>query len=226
MIARDRRQTDPWRLDAKPADPDHDILSLARDGDPGAALRLLLMRHGRSVYGYCCNALRDATLADDVHQQVFIEAYRHLPDLANRSTVRSWLFAIAHSRVLDAMRVRRRAHARIPDDPVAQLVETPDPRPAPDDSIHDMQVQQALVASLESLSEDARTTIVLRFEQGFTFKEIAAMCGENVSTVHARVTRALLVLRETIRCQLRYDEVQGARDSTRSAAASVPSRRV
>src|SRR5262249_39612715 len=85
---------------ARGSDPDADVLALV-GRDTRVALHHLMQRHGRAVYRYCRIALGDAVLADDVHQQVFIEAFRDLPGFAGRSTLRTWLLGIARHRVLD-----------------------------------------------------------------------------------------------------------------------------
>src|SRR5262249_44019794 len=100
-------------------DPDGDVLDLVARGDVSAALRRLIQRYGDAVHRYCREALRDAALADDVHQQVFIEVFRDLPRFAGRAPVRIWLFAIARHRALDAIKARARAHAFFDKAPAA-----------------------------------------------------------------------------------------------------------
>lgn len=181
------------------ADPDDDVLWLARRGNATAALRRLMERHGLAVYRYCRAALRDATLAEDTHQQVFIEALRDLPRFAGRARVRAWLFTIARNRVIDAARARGRAHAYLED---IAGVEPPDPRPLPDESIDDLRLRAALAASLGELDDHARTALLLRYQQGFSFEEMAAICGEKPGTLCARVTRALPLLRARIEARV------------------------
>src|SRR4030095_7994221 len=94
-------------------DPDSDVLDQVANGDMTGALRRLMQRHGTSVFRYCREALRDRALAEDVHQQVFIAAFRDLPQCSGRSTVRTWLFAIARHRLLDAAKSRRRARSHV-----------------------------------------------------------------------------------------------------------------
>src|SRR5512140_2079043 len=79
-------------------DPDGDIVRFVNAGDLNAALRSLMQRHGASVYRYCRGALHDPVLAEDVHQQIFIEAHLDFPRCARFSTVRTWLFTIARYR--------------------------------------------------------------------------------------------------------------------------------
>src|SRR5580765_5241502 len=94
-------------------DPDSDVVALVANGDMTGAIRRLMQRHGTAVYRYCREALRDATLADDVQQQVFIEAFRDLRSFNGRSSLRTWVFAIARHRVLDAAKARRRAQSHV-----------------------------------------------------------------------------------------------------------------
>src|SRR5262249_6004313 len=124
------------------AEPDADIQALVAAGDFTASLRLLMKRHGPPVYRPCRGAPRDAALADDIHQQVFIEAHRDLGRFAGRSTIRTWLFAIARHRVLDAAKARSRRGAHV--DREADLGGLPDAAPAADERIDDARLRAAL----------------------------------------------------------------------------------
>lgn len=185
---------------ARPAaDPDADVLALVDRGDTTAAVVRLMERYGRAVYRYCREALRDATLADDVHQQVFIAVLRDLAQFKRRAAVRIWLFAIARHRVLDAGKKLRTDRAWAD---ASAAADTPDPGPSAAESLDDARLRHALAASLEALSPEVRTAVLLRYQQGFTFSEMAAVCGEQAGTLCARVSRALPVLRRHIKAQL------------------------
>jgi RNA polymerase sigma factor (sigma-70 family) len=181
-------------------DPDSDLLALVARGDMKAALKLLMQRHGSSLYRYCREELRDAVLADDVHQQVFIQAFRDLPRFSRRSKTRTWLFAIARHRVLDAAKSRQRAYSHIDENDASAI---PDPRPLAGEWIDDSRMHEGLVLCLEKLRENVRTAVLLRFQQGFTFEEMAVICQEKPGTLQAQVTRALPVLRACIEARMR-----------------------
>jgi RNA polymerase sigma-70 factor (ECF subfamily) len=176
-------------------DPDLDIVGLIESEQLTEALTRLMRRHGTAVYRYCREELHDRTLADDVHQQIFIQAHRDLTRFAARSTLRTWLFAIARHRVLDAAKSRRRAHAHIEEDDTA---DTPDPSPPPGDRLDEARLQQALVACLHSLGDHVRDTLVLRYQLGLTFEELAEVLSEKPGTLQARVMRALPLLKKCI----------------------------
>ena len=177
---------------ARRHDPDRDVLEQVAAGDTTRALRRLMDRHGNAVYRYCTAALHDRCLAEDVHQKVFIEAFRDLPRFAGRSTVRTWLFGIARHRALDALKARARLQARIEPD---NQVDAADAAPAPDELLDRARLYEALAACLAELDEKARTALLLRFQQGFTFEQMAEICGEKSGTLQVRVARALPVLR-------------------------------
>jgi RNA polymerase sigma factor (sigma-70 family) len=177
---------------ARSDDPDADIVCLIERGDHTAALTVMMKRHGTAVYRYCREELHDRTLADDVHQQIFIQAHRDLARFAARATLRTWLFAIARHRVLDAAKSRRRAQAHIEEDDTA---DTPDPSPPPGDRLDEARLHQALVACLRELGDHIRGALILRYQQAFTFEELSAIFKEKPGTLQARVMRALPLLR-------------------------------
>jgi len=170
-------------------------VELIHRGDVRGALTTLMRRHGTAVYRYCREELHDRTLADDVHQQIFIQAFRDLTRFAGRSTLRTWLLAIARHRVLDAAKARRRAQAHIEEDDTA---DAPDPGPPPGERLDEARLQQAMITCLRRLGEHVRGILVLRYQQGLTFEELADMYRQKPGTLQARVARALPTLRRCI----------------------------
>jgi RNA polymerase sigma-70 factor (ECF subfamily) len=185
---------------ARDTDPDRDVVALMNLGDATAALRQLMQRHGAAVYRYCRAALNDATLAEDVQQQVFLHAFRSLPGFRGQSRLRTWLFGIARHRVLDAAKARRRRRATWVE--IESAIDVVDDRPSLEEQFHDAQLHQVLTACLAELDEAARTALLLRYQQGFSFEEMAKICGERPGTLQARVSRTLPLLRKWVAEQL------------------------
>jgi RNA polymerase sigma factor (sigma-70 family) len=179
-------------------DPDADILAYVCDGDLDSALRHLMQRYRGLVHRVCHREIGDSSLADDITQQVFFQAFRDLPCFEGRCTVRSWLLAITRHRLLDAARSRRRAHARVVDEDSVDLTEIADPQPSAAEWLDDLRLKQVLVESLENLDATTQTAVILRYLHGMTFDDMAALCREKPNTLHARVTRTLARLRTKI----------------------------
>jgi RNA polymerase sigma-70 factor (ECF subfamily) len=181
------------------SDSDDDVTALVERGDLGAALHHLMKRHRMGIYRYCRAVLHDPVLADDVCQQIFIQAFRDLPLFHGGSKIRTWLFGIARHRSMDAAKARRRWHARQDNAPATDL---PDPQRSPADSLDEQRRREALARGLERLDDRARSAVVLHYQQGFTFQEMAAICREKPGTLAARVARALPRLRADIESRI------------------------
>ncbi|MCE9579271.1 MAG: RNA polymerase sigma factor [Deltaproteobacteria bacterium] len=176
-------------------DPDREVRARIDAGDASGALRLLMQRHGAAIYRFCREALRDDALAADVQQQVFVEAYRDLARFRGQSSVRTWLFGIARHRCLDAAKGRRRWTQRFKNDAGDEPV---DPRPTAGDRIDDVRLRTALNECLDEIGEHIRTAVLLRYQQGFSYEDMASVCREKANTLQARVLRALPILRRCI----------------------------
>src|SRR5262249_59283700 len=73
-----------------------------------------------------------------------------------------------------------------------------DPQPAAGDQLDDAQLQATLARCLTRLEEPVRTAVLLRYQQGLTYEEMAEICGEKPGTLQARVSRALRKLRDRL----------------------------
>jgi RNA polymerase sigma-70 factor, ECF subfamily len=70
--------------------------------DPRAMTIALMKAHGDEILGFCLRMVGDRALAEDIRQQVFLEAFRDLD--GGHSSPRAWLFGIARNRCLDVIR--------------------------------------------------------------------------------------------------------------------------
>jgi len=76
--------------------------------DADAAIRQLYSRHARALHGYVERFCPDRASADDIVQETFIRAWRHLPQLsADDRPIRPWLFRVARNLLIDADRAAR-----------------------------------------------------------------------------------------------------------------------
>mgnify|MGYP001811662565 CR=1 FL=1 len=162
-------------------------------GDRAEALTLLREAYGPAVYRFCRQMVTDAGLAEDVHQLTFVQAYEGLERFAGRSSLRSWLYGIARHRCLDALKARKRRLRIVHCVPT--LPETRDEGADPEESALERGVQEAVERCLEGLDPRQKAAVLLRFQSGLTYPEMAEACRERPATLQARVTRALPALR-------------------------------
>lgn len=184
----------------EPQREDADIEDVLATGDRRRALSMLMERYGDRVYRFARAMTHDATVGEDVRQQVFVEAYRDFDRFERRSSLRTWLFGIARHRCMDAAKIRRRWWRRFKNDPPDESdLEPPD---------HERQVDvnrlaRMLAACLDKLAPAAREAIALRFVQELAYDEAAVITGELAGTLQQRVGRALPVLRRCMDTKLR-----------------------
>src|SRR5262249_26516687 len=165
---------------------------------------ILMQAFGNDVYRHCRLVLGRDDLADEVHQNVFVCAYRDLESWEGRAGLRTWLYAIARHRCLDALKLRRRWLRRFVL--TERLPERGDPAPGADERLGGADMARIMDAVLARLRPEVRVAVVLRFFEGMSFEEMAEVCGAKPATLQMRVTRAMPRLREWL-------EEMGVRDA-------------
>jgi RNA polymerase sigma-70 factor (ECF subfamily) len=177
-------------------DPDHDATQALARGERRAALAILMKAYGEPLYRYCYKVLRSRTLADDVHQLVFLQAFEDMDSCSRAVSFRPWLYAIANHRCLDALKVGRRWSARFTLR--GEIPEEADPAPSGEETMAARSLSEALEACLDKLQPHVRIPVLLRYQEGFSYEEISRMCHERPATLQARVARAMPLLRRCL----------------------------
>jgi RNA polymerase sigma-70 factor (ECF subfamily) len=161
-------------------------LPFDRSGDE---LRELYRRYGGELFGFAASALDDRELAEEVVQDVFAQLWRHAKNYDHRrASVRTWLYAIARNRIVDA---HRRAAARPRQTTDAALEDAAEIDAALDQAVLRWQITTALAR----LSPAHREVIRLAHFGGLTMREIAQRTGIPLGTVKSRTSYALRHLR-------------------------------
>jgi len=178
-----------------------ELRELVDAADYRKALERLMDLYGTAIYRHCRLSLGDDDLARDVHQEVFVQAFQGLPRFRGGSTLRTWLYAIAHHRCLDAIKHRRRfrgrfeSHAEMPEVGVV-------PAAAEATSAGDRaKLGQALVGCLDGLAPAARLAVLQRHHEELSYDEMAGFSGERVESLRVRVFRAMAALRTCLEKQ-------------------------
>ena len=156
-----------------------ELLLAARDGDR-IALAAVIRRTQPEVWRLCRH-LVDPDEADDVTQEVYLRAWRALPDWRAESGARTWLLAIARRTCVDVVRRRqRRRRLQV----LAGPEQVPEPvEPGPAGAVE-------LTELLEVLDPDQRAAFVLTQVIGLSYAEAARVCECPVGTIRSRVARA------------------------------------
>lgn len=188
--------TEVAALHAEGFDPEQEVRDALARGDREAALAALMRIHGTPLYRFCRQMVADPDLALDVHQTTFLQAFEGLARFGGRSSFRAWLYGIARHRCLDAIKIARRREKRfaLP----GELPEKPAPVKEADVSLGERARTEALRRCLGDLAPHVRDAILLRFQEGFSYEQMARMLRERAPTLQARVARAMPVLRRCL----------------------------
>jgi RNA polymerase sigma-70 factor, ECF subfamily len=166
-------------------------LAGADDGQ-AVTLEALMQRYERYVAGIAVRLLgRDDQDIDDVVQDVFWKAWRHLPSLTDMQAARGWL-AVVTTRVVRRKRVRRRFRRFFHVDSPSEDV------PAPGASAEEMATLTRVYAELDRLPIDDRLAWSLRYIEGEQLGTVAEACGCSLATAKRRIQAAQGALREVL----------------------------
>jgi RNA polymerase sigma-70 factor, ECF subfamily len=160
------------------------------------ALTALMDAYGRRVYRYCLRMVKDADLAEDVLQETFVRAHQSLRSFRADSSLRTWLYAIAHNRCLDALKAERRRSQWI--EPTDDPVESPDIAPGPEFQMRATEQAAALRRCLDRLSTPVKAAVLARHQEGMTYLEMSVALGARPAALERKVARALPVLRRCL----------------------------
>jgi RNA polymerase sigma-70 factor (ECF subfamily) len=158
-----------------------------------SAMRALFARYRVALYRWLLRLIDDGTLAEDLLSEVFLDVWRRAASFEARSSVSTWLLAIARYKALSAR--RRRTDAEL-DDATASMV--PGTADDPEVALQKTSRTEALRQSLTRLSPDHREVIDLAYYHCKSVKEIAEIVGINEATVKTRMFYARRKLAELV----------------------------
>jgi RNA polymerase sigma-70 factor (ECF subfamily) len=188
------------------------LVAAAREGDP-QAFDALVRRFRPRIYALALHLSGSASDADDITQDVFVNAYRQIRYFEGRSHFFTWLYRITLNRALNAKRQHGK-RANVPLDDVrvevAMKVDAPnDPRLA----LELRETYTALLRGLDELSPALKSAVVLVAMQGFSYEEAAVVLGTTEGALAVRMHEARRQLRAALEAgQRRRRPAAGAQE--------------
>jgi RNA polymerase sigma-70 factor, ECF subfamily len=178
---------------AAQATSDEMLLESIADGDRNA-MHILYARHHVRVYRFILRVVRDATTAEDLTSQVFLDVWRTASQFQGRSQVSTWLLSIARFKSLTALRQRR--HEDIDQE---EMLEIADEAETPEASLDRSTTSAILRACVAKLSPAHREIINLVYYHEKSVEEVGQIIGIPQSTVKTRMFYARKQLADLLR---------------------------
>jgi RNA polymerase sigma factor (sigma-70 family) len=198
---------------------DAKLIAMARSGNPGAFETIVDRYQGR-LLGFCRQMLGSTEDAEDVLQEVFVNAYRAMLADEREINLRPWLYRIARNRCLNLLRK-----------PTADAQESMDMVPAVEASstaekVHNREEFRQLLSDVKKLPETQRSALLLREMDALSYEEIAAAMETTVPSVKSLLVRARISLAEASQARLLtcgevHVELSEAAEGLRKVSAPV-----
>jgi RNA polymerase sigma factor (sigma-70 family) len=174
---------------------DAKLIAMARSGNPGA-FETIVDRYQPRLLGFCRQMLGSTEDAEDVLQEVFVNAYKAMLADEREINLRPWLYRIARNRCLNHLRK-----------PTADAQESMDMVPEVDaastaEKVHNREEFRQLLADVKKLPETQRSALLLREMDALSYEEIAAAMETTVPSVKSLLVRARISLAEASQARL------------------------
>ena len=185
-------------------DPDAALMLRVKQGDT-AAFTSLVEKYKQPVMNLAWRTLRDETEAEDLAQNVFVQAWKSAERYQATAKFSTWLFTIARNLCLNEIRRR----VRHPAESLDQTRDDSDEQPlhqvvdkhiaaAPDELLRG-ELERKVDEALTALPENQRTALVLCRQEELSYEEIAEVLGCSLSATKSLIHRA----RETLKARLK-----------------------
>lgn len=171
---------------------DATLVARSRDGDM-QSYEALVRRYQGPMYRLALRMLGSTGDAEDAVQDVFLTAWRRLPQLQEDRAFVGWLYRTTTNRCLNVIRARRpRADVELDER------ESPNTRTRPEHAAEVSEQLTALRRALTGLTGEQRACWLLREVHGRSYEEIAQTLGTTIQAVRGRISRARAQLAEVM----------------------------
>ena len=189
-------------------DPDAALMLRVKQGDT-SAFTSLVEKYKQPVMNLAFRTFRDATEAEDLAQNVFVQVYKSAHRYRSSAKFSTWLFTIARNLCLNEIRRRSRHPAESLDAP------SPDagnPAPVqfedkttggPPESLLRGELEEKIGEALAALPENQRTAILLCRQEELSYEEIAEVLGCSLSATKSLIHRGRETLKQKLKPYLR-----------------------
>lgn len=188
---------EPTRLKKQMHLDDAAAVAQARGGDE-EAFRVLVERHGRSIYRLAYRMTGRPEDAEDVVQETFVRAYRQLSRFEARSNFATWLYRIGFNCAIDYMRARPHRESAESHETLERL--TPGSEaPSIDDLVYAGEIGARVQAALNALSTQERAAFLMRHYHGCSIEEICNALDLKTNAAKHSIFRAVKKMRVALK---------------------------
>jgi len=187
------------------ADSDEALVARIASHDE-AGFELLMRRYNSRLFRVARAILKSDADAEDVLQDTYLEAYRHIADFRSESHLSTWLTRIAINQALMRLRQLKRERVIVPfarKEDESGTEQSPGDIPdrqgeSPSDAALRGEIRRILERKVDSLPAGFRVVLVMRDIEDMTIAETSECLGIPSATVRTRLFRARALLRDAL----------------------------
>ena len=169
---------------------DKNILIRAKAGDL-KAFEYILSFFEKAIYNYCLRIVKNSQNAKDITQETFIKIYTHRKSIDPEKNIKTWIFTIATNTTYDFFRGKKRKNEVTLDEENETI-----------SSIEAYYPKEGLVSdvdkALTQINPEYKKALLLFYQQGFEYKEIAEILEMPINTVKTHISRGKEQLKEKL----------------------------
>ncbi len=189
-----------------------ELVERFQNGEQEAFNELVNRYHGK-IYNLVYKYVPNSETAKDLSQEIFIKAYRALPNFKRQSAFYSWLYRIAVNLCIDFIRQQKRGQTLSFEDLSTGNNDEPvfnDVSPLPPDQIETKELGQIIGQAVQQLPPKQQHVFNLRYHDGLQLKEIAAQLDRSEGTIKAHLHHAHKRLRTLLIPYLKNEKLEWA----------------
>jgi RNA polymerase sigma-70 factor (ECF subfamily) len=195
---------------ANALDGESDVMLVAatKRGDT-LAFEKLVLRYKPRIFAVAKRITKNREDAEDVVQESFHKAFRHLSDFQERARFSTWMTRIAMNEAFMLLRRRRGNSEVLPDSPDDSIEFFPakfiDQRPSPEEACCLRERKEILAKAINRLGAEMRKTVLLRDIEERSTEETAQILGASIGVVKSRLLRGRRKLRTSVNPRLLWE---------------------
>lgn len=183
---------------------DDQLITLIARGEKDA-LEAFYDRYARQVFSLARYMLKEESLAEEATQDIFLNLWLKAASYnPERGAPKAWFMSVAHHRIIDVIKARKRRGQSMNQVPHELLDLHPSDRPSTEDQVQQTLSREQVISVLATLPEGQREVIVMAYFEGYSQSEIASELDQPLGTVKTRIRLAM----QKLRAAFKYIEVE------------------
>lgn len=177
---------------------DHQLIQRVSQVDK-EALEALYIRYQTPVYSLAMYMLKQPALAEEATQDIFLNIWLKASSFnSERGQPKSWIMSVAHHKIVDVIRSRRRAIINTDPADYETLDLLPAGGPSTEAQVEQTLERERIMRALETIPESQREVIMLAYFEGYSQSGMAEKLDQPLGTIKTRVRLAMQKLRTTL----------------------------